>query len=147
YQVGQISGANLDGLQLLPNKTYSYTAVTDNNQYKGLKATQGEIFKGFLPLVDDPQDNTVLFDFSTLKTTLADGRDVSSDFEVRSYESLEKADAEVVAILKAARISPDGYFSVVVPKGLDFEGYFNKYVFTGLNLFHTFDVKTGDYIG
>ncbi|WP_330848360.1 SspB-related isopeptide-forming adhesin, partial [Streptococcus suis] len=38
-------------------------------------------------------------------------------------------------------------FSVVVPKGLDFEGYFNKYVFTGLNLFHTFDVKTGDYIG
>ncbi|MGQ7328878.1 SspB-related isopeptide-forming adhesin [Streptococcus suis] len=147
YQVGQISGANLDGLQLLPNKTYSYTAVTDNNQYKGLKATQGEIFKGFLPLVDDPQDNTVLFDFSTLKTTLVDGRDVSSDFEVRSYESLEKADAEVVAILKAARISPDGYFSVVVPKGLDFEGYFNKYVFTGLNLFHTFDVKTGDYIG
>ncbi|HFI0384656.1 TPA: GbpC/Spa domain-containing protein [Streptococcus suis] len=147
YQVGQISGANLDGLQLLPNKTYSYTAVTDNNQYKGLKATQGEIFKGFLPLVDDPQDNTVLFDFSTLKTTLADGRDVSSDFEVRSYESLEKADAEVVAILKAARISPDGYFSVVVPKGLDFEGYFNKYVFTGLNLFHTFDAKTEDYIG
>ncbi|MEG3335207.1 GbpC/Spa domain-containing protein [Streptococcus suis] len=147
YQVGQISGANLDGLQLLPNKTYSYTAVTDNNQYKGLKATQGEILKGFLPLVDDPQDNTVLFDFSTLKTTLADGRDVSSDFEVRSYESLEKADAEVVAILKAARISPDGYFSVVVPKGLDFEGYFNKYVFTGLNLFHTFDAKTEDYIG
>ncbi|HEM5172731.1 TPA: LPXTG cell wall anchor domain-containing protein [Streptococcus suis] len=147
YQVGQSSGANLDGLQLLPNKTYSYTAVTDNNQYKGLKATQGEILKGFLPLVDDPQDNTVLFDFSTLKTTLADGRDVSSDFEVRSYESLEKADAEVVAILKAARISPDGYFSVVVPKGLDFEGYFNKYVFTGLNLFHTFDAKTEDYIG
>ncbi|HFU4004274.1 TPA: SspB-related isopeptide-forming adhesin [Streptococcus suis] len=147
YQVGQISGANLDGLQLLPNKTYSYTAVTDNNQYKGLKATQGEIFKGFLPLVDDPQDNTVLFDFSTLKATLADGRDVSSDFEVRSYESLEKADAEVVAILKATGISPDGNFSVVVPKGLDFEGYFNKYVFTGLNLFHTFDVKTGDYIG
>ncbi|WP_105142963.1 SspB-related isopeptide-forming adhesin [Streptococcus suis] len=147
YQVGQSSGANLDGLQLLPNKTYSYTAVTDNNQYKGLKATQAEILKGFLPLVDDSQDNTVLFDFSTLKTTLADGRDVSSDFEVRSYESLEKADAEVVAILKAARISPDGYFSVVVPKGLDFEGYFNKYVFTGLNLFHTFDVKTGNYIG
>ncbi|MFM0842243.1 SspB-related isopeptide-forming adhesin [Streptococcus suis] len=147
YQVGQISGANLDGLQLLPNKTYSYTAVTDNNQYKGLKATQGEIFKGFLPLVDDPQDNTVLFDFSTLKTTLADGRDVSSDFEVRSYDSLEKADAEVVAILKAAGISPDGNFSVVVPKGLDFEGYFNKYMFTGLNLFHTFDIKTGDYTG
>ncbi|HEM6022232.1 TPA: LPXTG cell wall anchor domain-containing protein [Streptococcus suis] len=147
YQVGQSSGANLDGLQLLPNKTYSYTAVTDNNQYKGLKATQGEILKGFLPLVDDPQDNTVLFDFSTLKTTLADGRDVSSDFEVRSYESLEKADAEVAAILKAAGITPEGYFSVVVPKGLDFEGYFNKYVFTGLNLFHTFDVKTGDYIG
>ncbi|HEM6402747.1 TPA: LPXTG cell wall anchor domain-containing protein [Streptococcus suis] len=147
YQVGQISGANLDGLQLLPNKTYSYTAVTDNNQYKGLKATQGEILKGFLPLVDDPQDNTVLFDFSTLKTTLADGRDVSSDFEVRSYESLEKADAEVAAILKAAGINPEGYFSVVVPKGLDFEGYFNKYVFTGLNLFHTFDIKTGDYTG
>ncbi|WP_105150655.1 SspB-related isopeptide-forming adhesin [Streptococcus suis] len=147
YQVGQISEANLDGLQLLPNKSYSYTAVTDNNQYKGLKATQGEILKGFLPLVDDPQDNTVLFDFSTLKTTLADGRDVSSDFEVRSYESLEKADAEVAAILKAAGITPEGYFSVVVPKGLDFEGYFNKYVFTGLNLFHTFDVKTGDYIG
>ncbi|HEL2334117.1 TPA: LPXTG cell wall anchor domain-containing protein [Streptococcus suis] len=147
YQVGQSSGANLDGLQLLPNKTYSYTAVTDNNQYKGLKATQAEILKGFLPLVDDPQDNTVLFDFSTLKTTLADGRDVSSDFEVRSYESLEKADAEVAAILKAAGITPEGYFSVVVPKGLDFEGYFNKYVFTGLNLFHTFDVKTGDYIG
>ncbi|HEM5124614.1 TPA: LPXTG cell wall anchor domain-containing protein [Streptococcus suis] len=147
YQVGQSSGANLDGLQLLPNKTYSYTAVTDNNQYKGLKATQAEILKGFLPLVDDPQDNTVLFDFSTLKTTLSDGRDVSSDFEVRYYDSLEKADVEVVAILKAARISPDGNFSVVVPKGLDFEGYFNKYVFTGLNLFHTFDVKTGDYIG
>ncbi|HEM3467390.1 TPA: LPXTG cell wall anchor domain-containing protein [Streptococcus suis] len=147
YQVGQTSGSNLDGLQLLPNKTYSYTAVTDNNQYKSLKATQAEILKGFLPLVDDPQDNTVLFDFSTLKTTLADGRDVSSDFEVRSYESLEKADAEVAAILKAAGISPDGYFSVVVPKGLDFEGYFNKYVFTGLNLFHTFDIKTGDYIG
>ncbi|HFI0666720.1 TPA: GbpC/Spa domain-containing protein [Streptococcus suis] len=147
YQVGQTSGANLDGLQLLPNKTYSYTAVTDNNQYKSLKATQAEILKGFLPLVDDPQDNTVLFDFSTLKITLADGRDVSSDFEVRSYDSLEKADVEVVAILKAARISPDGNFSVVVPKGLDFEGYFNKYVFTGLNLFHTFDVKTGDYIG
>ncbi|WP_029188795.1 SspB-related isopeptide-forming adhesin [Streptococcus suis] len=147
YQVGQISEANLDGLQLLPNKSYSYTAVTDNNQYKGLKATHGEILKGFLPLVDDPQDNTVLFDFSTLKTTLADGRDVSSDFEVRSYESLEKADAEVAAILKAAGITPEGYFSVVVPKGLDFEGYFNKYVFTGLNLFHTFDVKTGDYIG
>ncbi|MDQ8819870.1 GbpC/Spa domain-containing protein [Streptococcus ruminantium] len=147
YQVGQTSGVNLDGLQLLPNKTYSYTAVTDNNQYKSLKATQAEILKGFLPLVDDPQDNTVLFDFSTLKTTLADGRDVSSDFEVRSYDSLEKADAEVAAILKAAGISPDGYFSVVVPKGLDFEGYFNKYVFTGLNLFHTFDIKTGDYIG
>lgn len=147
YQVGQTSGANLDGLQLLPNKTYSYTAVTDNNQYKSLKATQAEILKGFLPLVDDPQDNTVLFDFSTLKTTLADGRDVSSDFEVRSYDSLEKADAEVAAILKAAGISPDGYFSFVVPKGLDFEGYFNKYVFTGLNLFHTFDIKTGDYIG
>ncbi|MCK4022414.1 hypothetical protein HCC57_10630, partial [Streptococcus suis] len=147
YQVGQTSGANLDGLQLLPNKTYSYTAVTDNNQYKSLKATQAEILKGFLPLVDDPQDNTVLFDFSTLKTTLADGRDVSSDFEVRSYDSLEKADAEVVAILKAAGISPDGNFSVVVPKGLDFEGYFNKYMFTGLNLFHTFDIKTGDYTG
>ncbi|CYV45464.1 SspB-related isopeptide-forming adhesin [Streptococcus suis] len=147
YQVGQTSGANLDGLQLLPNKTYSYTAVTDNNQYKSMKATQAEILKGFLPLVDDPQDNTVLFDFSTLKTTLADGRDVSYDFEVRSYDSLEKADAEVAAILKAAGISPDGNFSVVVPKGLDFEGYFNKYVFTGLNLFHTFDIKTGDYIG
>ncbi|RRN51158.1 LPXTG cell wall anchor domain-containing protein [Streptococcus suis] len=147
YQVGQTSGANLDGLQLLPNKTYSYTAVTDNNQYKSLKATQAEILKGFLPLVDDPQDNTVLFDFSTLKTTLADGRDVSSDFEVRSYDSLEKADTEVAAILKAAGISPDGNFSVVVPKGLDFEGYFNKYMFTGLNLFHTFDIKTGDYIG
>lgn len=147
YQVGETNGAKLDGLQLLPNKTYSYTAVTDNNQYKGVKATQEAIQKGFIPLVDDHQDNTVTFDFSTLKTALADGTDVSSDFEVRSYESLEKADAEVVAILKAARITPDGNFSVVVPKGLDFDSYYIKYVTTGTNLYHTFEVKTGDYVG
>lgn len=120
-------------------KVVDYFAKTDNEQLKGVVVTPEQINRGSIPLFVENSFRYSTAAFSHLLIRLKDGTDVSEDFEVRSYDNLQVADEDIAKVLKNAGVTSTVPFTVVVPKGLDYLEYFNKYIFEGLDLYFSFD--------
>lgn len=139
------TGQRIDGKTILPNSKVHYTLKIENQQFKGIKASNKDIEKGFVT-IDDIQDNTVGLDVKNAVYELADGTKVN-DVTLTRYKSLSEAPKELQQIIKNAGQKPQGEFLAITPKNNDFVSYYNKYILTGTNIFVSLPVITGNYTG
>ena len=134
-------GVNINGKTMLQGSTNYYRLKWDLDQYNGMKASKEDIAKGFF-YVDDYPEEAVNIHNDKAKVHDEKGNEISG-ITVTSYESFEKATAEVQAMLEKAGLKSkiNGAFQLYTADNP--EDFYNKYVVTGTNLYITtpMDVK------
>lgn len=134
-------GVNINGKTMFQGSTNYYRLKWDLDQYSGMKASKEDIAKGFF-YVDDYPEEAVNIHNEQAKIHDAQGNEISG-ITVTSYESFDKATAEVQAMLERAGLKSkiNGAFQLFTADNP--EDFYNKYVVTGTNLYITtpMDVK------
>lgn len=139
-------GNSINGQSVLPGTALNYVAEQDFDQYKGMKASQAAISKGFV-YVDDYLDKAL--DGKSLvvnSITAANGDDVRELLDMVHVLSKDSLDEKLQELVKASGISPIGEFYLWVAK--DPQAFYNAYVSKGLDITYNLSFKIkGDFIG
>lgn len=121
-------GVIIDGKTVLAGSTNYYHITLDYDQYKGIKAAQSAILKGF-GAIDDYPEEAVTINQSEIRYIDSEGKEVSG-ISVYQYDSIEAVDNDKVkAFLDSSEIKPKGAFQVFLVD--DPEAYFNQYIKAG----------------
>src|SRR5699024_12754191 len=107
-----------------------YTLSWDLDQYRGIKADNAQIAKGFY-FVDDYPEEALLPDDAGIQLVTSDGKAVSG-VTVKTYTSLSEAPKNLQAALEKRKIVPKGAFQVFMAE--DPQAFYDSYVTQGQNI-------------